>query len=85
MIEIENTPVMRPKKGKAPDGERRRTGLTEKLFDLEIDQSFVMEGVSYFAAYNCIRQAKIRKKPPRLVGEFLVIKLDGAVRIGRTA
>lgn len=83
MFEVDDTPVQNVRRGRPP-GQTANAGITRQLAGLQVGQSFVAEGSSYPAAYNIVRQAKARKTSP-LEGEFLVVKLDKGVRIGRTA
>lgn len=60
-----------------------RSGLTDKLFAMEVGQSVFAE-TTYQAAYNTVRQAKRRKKSP-LAGEFRIVEENDGVRVGRVA
>lgn len=60
-----------------------RNGLTDKLAALGVGQSVFVD-TTYQAAYQCIRQAKFRRKNP-LSGSFRVVVEGSGVRVGRTA
>lgn len=58
-----------------------RTGLTGKIDQLKVGQSFFVE-TNYTSAYACIGQAKRRLKSP-LKGKFRIVKEGDGVRVGR--